>query len=200
MSRSYPARGPGQDRPRIVSSVKRTSSTVIGAPSDQRAAEWSEKVADDPSGAACTVASSASQPTARPAGSTRNSCGSTIPSSATPAAVRDFGSKGSRLAGSSGTPSRIVPAESPGAPAGGPVDVVVPPVPLVLRVAGGAGPDPDGQGHHHTDEGHHGGPEPPGPRAHFPLDDTDTPAPSNVPSASRSKPFTRDDATIRLSS
>src|SRR5688500_9524969 len=109
----------------MASSVKRTSSTVIGAPSDHWAPERSEKVADDPSGAARTEASSTSQPTARPAGSTRNNWGSTDPSTASPAAVRDFGSKGSRLAGSSGTASRIVPAAGPAAA----VDVVVVPAP-----------------------------------------------------------------------
>jgi hypothetical protein len=121
--RSYPARGPGQAGLRMVSSVKRMSSAVIGVPSDQRAPGRSEKVADDPSGAACTVASSTSQPTARPAGSTRNSWGSTVPRRANPAAVRDFGSNGFRLAGSSGTPSRIAPATA--APlTGAAVDVV----------------------------------------------------------------------------
>src|SRR5581483_12318963 len=111
-----PARGPGQAAPRTVSTLKRTSSTVIGAPSDQRAPGRSVNVADRPSGASLTEASSASHPTSRPPGSTRNSCGRTSPRIASPASVRDFGSNGSRLAGSAGTPSRSAAAPAPTAP------------------------------------------------------------------------------------
>src|SRR5581483_5726029 len=115
-----PARGPGQAAPRTVSTLKRTSSTVIGAPSDQRAPGRSVNVADRPSGASLTEASSASHPTSRPPGSTRNSCGRTSPRIASPASVRDFGSNGSRLAGSAGTPSRSAAAPAPTPPASPP--------------------------------------------------------------------------------
>ena len=64
----------------------------------------------------------------------------------------------------------------------------------------GAGPDPGPEGHQHPDDGHDRGPEPPGPVGHFDLEDSETAAPSNVPIGSRSKPFTRDAATNRLSS
>ena len=115
----------------------------MGAPSDQRAPDRSANVADFPSGATCTEASSTSQPTTRPAGTTWNSCGSTSPRTASPARVRDRGSNGSRLAGSSGTPSRTVPAGPPAPPPPPPappapaaVDDVAAPFPTPFRPPG----------------------------------------------------------------
>src|SRR5581483_5547144 len=52
-------------------------------------------------------------------------------------------------------------------------------------------PDPD-------HDRHDGGPEPPGRDGHFDEDESDTAAPSNAPSGSMAKPFTRDAATMRV--